>query len=205
MSEIKATNYTKAEVHVDLNGAGATGLTAASALSHLQSGSSFHEKLDRRHPLGIYNVSVNRICRKLQKCCEIGEVLWKAGKDINALHGASELREQFVDYLELCIYAAAEHVDDVEAIAGCFFPDSQSYAKSQAARELKKILKPLRDRTSAIANAIKHNQSRLRLFSLDFRHNDELMCLHGFFIEGYRQGSVCPIPKSIKLEALSFQ
>lgn len=89
---------------------------------------------------------------------------------------------------------AAEHVNDIEAIGNCFFPASRNFAKSRPGRTLKKALKPARDRVSAIANAIKHNQSRLRLFSLDFVHDATPICLHGFFVEGYSRDVVCPSP-----------
>jgi hypothetical protein len=184
----------KPRVRVDVSSGAATVLGAQSLLSHLKPGASLNEKLDRRHPLGIYNVSVSRICSKLRKCCERAEAYWKAGHDIASLQGYKDLREEFLDYFELSIYAAAEHVDDVEAIASSFFADQGQFAKSPEARVFKKQLKESRDRISAIANAIKHNQSRLRLFSQEFVHDQRPMCLHGFFVEGYSNGVIGPSP-----------
>jgi hypothetical protein len=184
----------KPRVRVDVSSGAVTALEAQSLLSQLKPGASLHEKLDRRHPLGVYNVSVSRICSKLRKCCERAEAYWKAGHDIASLQSFKDLREELLDYFELSIYAAAEHVDDVEAIASSFFTDQGQFAKSREVRLFKKQLKDSRDRISSIANAIKHNQSRLRLFSQEFVHDQRLMCLHGFFVEGYSGGVIRPSP-----------
>lgn len=169
-------------------------LQARALLSSLREGMSYHEQLDRRHPLGIYNVSINRVCSNLQKCCQKAEAYWRAGTTIAALQGHAALRDELVDYFELCIYAAAEHVDDVEAIASCFFSTSSAFSASHEVKHLKKSLKTARNQICTVANAIKHNQSRLRIFSLEFVHDHTPTCLHGFFVEGFSKGTIGPSP-----------
>jgi hypothetical protein len=184
----------KPEFLVDIAAPVAPSLRIADLLSHLKPGSSYHEKLDCRHPLGIYNVSTSRIFKKLQKCSQKLEAYLHAAPHVIDLSKYVDIQQELIDYLELCLYAAAEHVDDTDSIANCFYIDDTAYAKSPAVRELKNEIKPVRDRIAAFTNAIKHRQSRIRLFSCDFAQRDGEICLHGFFIEQFHNGGVAPSP-----------
>lgn len=165
---------------------------AQSALAVLKTGASFHDKHDCRHPLGIYNVSFTRILRKICSCSEKLEALHRRVSSLQDLEAARGLREEMIDYLELCLYAAAEHVDDINAIALCFFASSAACDKSKLVRRLKDDLKPIRDRISAVTNAIKHKHSRIRLLSMDLKEQGVPVCLHGFFVERFQNGGVGP-------------
>ncbi len=193
MAELEPT-APKPEFFVDIAAPVAPSLRIADLLSRLKPGSSYHETLDCRHPLGIYNVSILRIFKKLQKCSQKLEAYLHAAAHVRDLPKYAGIQEELIDYLELCLYAAAEHVDDAVAIAHCFYADDKAYAKSRALRELKNEIKPIRDRIAAFTNAIKHGQSRIRLFSCDFAQRDGEICLHGFFIEQFHNGSVAPSP-----------
>lgn len=182
----------KPEILIDLEGNAAAALKACSSLARLRDSMSHHEQLDLRHPLGIYNVSIARLFGKVRACCERAEVYWRVSEQLKVVHQHAELRQELIDYLELCIYAAAEHVDDAESIASCFFANSHAYAKSQAVRGLKSDIKVARDRISAFANAIKHAHARIRLFSLEFKHDRKVQCMHGFFLEGVKNGVIGP-------------
>jgi hypothetical protein len=184
----------KPEVIVDLDPSAPTSLLAESYLSCLKDGVSYHETLDTRHPLGIYNVSTNRILKKIRRCCHHLEWYLIEEPTVSALRHDSSRQEELVDYIELCLYAAAEHVDDVEAIADCFFKDKATSSKSIDVRQLKSSMKSIRDRVSAFTNAIKHSQSRIRLFSYDFEQDKGSVCLHGFFLEAHHSGKVGPSP-----------
>ena len=184
----------KPEFFVDISTSVSSHLTVADALSRLKTGSSYHEKRDCRHPLGIYNVSTTRIYRKLRKCCQKLERYLHSAPHVRDLSRYTDIQEEVIDYLELTLYAAAEHVDDVDSIARCFYLDDATYGKSLAARGLKAKIKPIRDRISAFTNAIKHEQSRIRLYSCDFAQRDGEICLHGFFIEQFHDGHVSPSP-----------
>jgi hypothetical protein len=153
---------------VDLDTQTDSPLKAETYLSRLKPNTSFHEALDCRHPLGIYNVSAARILKKLTKCCNHMEEYLLTAPNISALHGNESKQDEVIDYIELCLYAAAEHVDDLESIARCFFKDDPSAARSPYTRKLKSDMKPIRDRISGFTNAIKHNHSRIRICSRDF-------------------------------------
>lgn len=162
-------------------------LPATSALSNLKEDYSYHETRDRRHPLGVYNISVARICSKIKKCAQKMESYW-SGADINAIE------DEIIDYLELSIYAAAEHVDDLEYIAGTFFKSDRDASISPHVRWLKGQIKPLRDEISKITNTIKHAHGRVRIFEIEFIHDKNSINLIGFFIEGYKDGAAAPNP-----------
>jgi hypothetical protein len=185
----------KPEVRIDIDAEGTPCLAALSNLTHLRPEASFHEVIDSRHPLGIYNVSINRLSDKVRKCCEKLEAYWKASTSLTDLQSHHvPLRREVIDYLELSVYAAAEHVDDAKAVARCFFRTEQAFAKSPATRRLKTDLKVARDRISAFANLIKHRQSRIRIFTVEFVHNSVPLCLHALFAEEFSQGAVRPSP-----------
>jgi hypothetical protein len=94
--------------------------------------------------------------------------------------------------MELAIYAAAEHVDDIDSITKGFFNHGEHAKKKAAYRQLNTKVKERKRYLSAAANAIKHSQARLRLYSCEFRQPGVRSCLHGYFIEGVENGVVGP-------------
>lgn len=184
----------KPEIVVDLDAQTHSPLKAEIYLSRLKPDTSFHEILDCRHPLGIYNVSTARIAKKLTACCARLEEFLLAVPSASTLLSHNDKKEGLVDYIELCLYAAAEHVDDLEAIARCFFENDRLAATSPHTKELKSSMKPIRDRISGFTNAIKHSQSRIRICSVDFAQDNGAVCLHGFFIERFNNGTIGPSP-----------
>jgi hypothetical protein len=115
----------------------------------------------------------------------------RAGATIAALAEAETLRLELIDYMELAIYAAAEHVDDIESIAIGLFLDRR-YERHPAYKALQKEMKHLRRFVSVTANVIKHQQARLRLFTLEMEHAGNACCLHGFFVESVENYVVVP-------------
>ena len=88
---------TKPEVRIDIDANGTSCLPALSALTDLRPERSFH---DSRHPLGIYNVSLNRIFDKIRKCCEKLESYWSASESVSELRKHhTPLRREVIDYL----------------------------------------------------------------------------------------------------------
>ena len=182
----------KPEFRIDLAVAGSSPLRAETYLSSLKQGASLHEKLDCRHPLGIYNVSIKRILQKLTSCASTLEQYIRVAPSTGELRSHQVEKERVIDYIELSLYAAAEHVDDLEAIARCFFPDNGATSRATYVRKFKLMMKPLRDRIAGFTNAIKHGQSRIRTYSYDFKQLEGSVCLHGFFIEEFGGGAVGP-------------
>ena len=159
-------------------------LPALEILSSLKSGVSYHEPRDCRHPLGVYNISIARICDKIVKCADKLEIYWQKTSNAD--------REHRLNDIELTMYAAAEHVDDLEHIAKTFFRSDREATSSKDVKLLKKAIKPLRDEISNFANTIKHAHGRMRLYETDFQHNGHMLPVLGFFIEGWLEGGVAP-------------
>lgn len=152
----------------------------------------FHTTMRLRLPLGIYNVSVARVCDKLVRLCSRLERFFQNGQALNVQRDPDDLMIEVVDYMELALYAAAEHVDDLNAIASGFFRSTALRDKNSAYKVLTKQVKAHKRLVSAAANAIKHQQSRIRTFSMEFQHADRSGCLHGYFFEAVEDGVVCP-------------
>ncbi len=152
----------------------------------------FHNANNLRMPLGIYNVSVSRVCDKLIRLCQRLETYFKASNTLEPLQASDGVMQELIDYIELSLYAAAEHVDDINSIASGFFKNSALRNKNAAYKRLQNKIKKHKRLVSAAANALKHQQSRIRMFSMEFTHGGSSGCLHGYFIEGVEAGVVCP-------------
>ncbi len=148
-------------------------------LSFLKEGASYHESRDSRHPLGIYNISVARICDKIIKCADHLFKYWAEGK-------LTDNGGIVIDYLELATYAAAEHVDDIGHIAYAFFKSDREASQNSKIRLLNNRIKSVRDEIASFANTVKHYHGRIRLFETTFRHEKERIKLLGFYVEGFR-------------------
>ncbi len=143
-------------------------------------------------PLGIYNVSVSRVSDKVIRLCRRLENYFASSVTANPAKEPDDLMIEVIDYLELSLYSAAEHVDDIDSIASGFFRSTHFRDKNVAYRDLVKKMKAHKRLVAAAANAIKHQQSRVRLFSMDYSHAGKLGCLHGYFFEAVENGVVCP-------------
>lgn len=103
-----------------------------------------------------------------------------------------DLKQEIIDYIELALYSAAEHVDDIGLIAKGFFSDKKKHKSSKSTAQLGKSIKKHKALISASINAIKHHQARIRMYSLEIQHGGIDHCLHGYFIEGVHEGNVGP-------------
>jgi hypothetical protein len=178
----------KPEIRIDPFDGGSP-LPAQSHLSALKESSSYHTTKDCRHPLGIYNISIVRICEKVSKCADRLELFWR-----NQPNNHADI-DEIIDYLELSLYSAAEHTDDIKEIANSFFKNKEEALKNRNLRLLNEAIKPLRDEIASFTNTIKHNHGRIRLFETTFEHDaQDPLKLLGFFIEGFKDGASSPNP-----------
>ncbi|WP_343621063.1 hypothetical protein [Ralstonia sp.] len=184
---------TKPSFEIDIAPSAQSSLAAHLPLAVATAEGCYHHAQNFRLPFGIYNVSLARICDKLMRLCTRLETYFAIGH-AEGVHdqGASDVMQEVVDYIELSLYAAAEHVDDIDSIASGYFANSRLKASNPAYKSLEKQMKLNKRFVSAAANAIKHQQSRIRIFTLDYRQGGTLGCLHGYFLEGVEAGVVCP-------------
>lgn len=186
------TKRAKPSFPIDLTRGAPSALLAHQLLPLVNDSCCFHTSRGLRPPLGIYNVSISRICEKLTSFCLRLEKYILSCRSISRAEAFACLERELLDYIELAIYAAAEHVDDLCAIAKGFFPDNRTMGKDTAARLFLADIKTFRAFISATANAIKHQQARIRLYSIEFSHSETDSVLHGYFIEGVENGVVGP-------------
>lgn len=182
----------KPQFHVDTSKSAPSALEAHPILALTTREHCFHTQRNLRLPLGIYNESVSRICRKTEALCLRLDKYFRASTRLEPLGRETSTLNEIVDYVELSVYAAAEHVDDIDSIASGFFASMSHRDKNAPYRKLQKEIKRHKRFISAFANAIKHQQSRIRLFSLEYIHAGNEGCLHGYFIEGVENGALCP-------------
>lgn len=151
-----------------------------------------HNSNNLRLPFGIYNISINRICEKLILLSKKLENYFDKSYLLEHLEEKSTLRQEIVDYIELSLYSAAEHIDDLDSIASGFYKNKNLRDKSNFYKKFQKNIKTNKRFISSFTNSIKHNQSRIRIFSTEFSNGKFSGCLHGYFIEGVKAGAVGP-------------
>jgi hypothetical protein len=183
---------TKPLFEVDVTPGGLAPLEALVPLSLVDQSACHHTSMRLRMPIGIYNVSVSRASDKVIRLCRRLETYFASSATVNPSREPDDLMIEVIDYIELSLYAAAEHFDDVDSIASGFFRSTHLRDKNPAYRERSKKMKAHKRLVAAAANAIKHQQSRVRLFSMDYSHAGGLGCLHGYFFEAVENGVVCP-------------
>jgi hypothetical protein len=182
----------KSSFVVDIAENARSSLDAHTTLSLASEEGCHHHGSGLRMPLGIYNVSTTRVCDKVLRLCHRLETYFGFGHTVQSLESAGDLLEEVIDYAELALYAAAEHVDDIDSIATGFFKTKALRDKDPAYKQLDKSIKSHKRFVAAAANAIKHQQSRIRPYTLEYSHGTAHGCLHGFFFEGVAQGAVGP-------------
>jgi len=182
----------KAIFEVDISAESQSSLEAHAPLSAIDEGRCFHLSNGFRHPLGTYNVSVSRVSDKVMRLCGTLEEYLRAADTLDPLKNHDEVMQKTIDYIELALYAAAEHVDDIYSIASGLFETKGKAKKHSSYKKLDKSVKEHKKFISTAANHIKHQQSRIRMFSMEFRQGNAAECLHGYFFEGVENGVVCP-------------
>lgn len=184
---------TKPVFVIDLAEGAQSSLEAHLPLALATTEGCFHHEQNVRMPFGIYNISVHRVSDKLIRLCKRLESYFSVGRVAAPQEPANDdLMQEVIDYIELTLYAAAEHFDDVDWIASGFFSDGARREKNPAYKALQKQMKQNKRFVSAAANAIKHQQSRIRIYSVDYAQGTSAGSLHGYFMEGVEAGVVGP-------------
>jgi hypothetical protein len=180
---------------VDLDQKGSGAIPALDRLSGIDELHLHHASYDLRHPKGGYSASLGRIYTRVASCAKNLEIVFNRATELDDLNNLSEAFNLVADHIESVLYAAAEHVDDVESVTLCFYPDKKAHERAAPVKAFKRDLDRLRRPFSSKANFIKHNQAQVRLFSTEFVHGGWPLCVHGFFVEHYSGGVLGPSPK----------
>jgi hypothetical protein len=174
------------EVNLDEDGLGA--LTAADTLAHLVESSASHKPHYQR-ALALYNRSIARISDKVARAAAQFEQCFFDEIELGFAQLGRRDDREIIDYLELVLYSAAEHTDDLKAIAR-ELAGPRGENPDRAASRLDKSLKAARDRISLLTNHIKHYQWRLHLLRQEFLHGAQTTILYGFSLNSVSQDRV---------------
>lgn len=164
-------------------------LPAQLFLEEKKQGEFRNVELGLRHPLAIYNVSINTVINAFNTLLDTLALYNDSDheKRLGDKVGASLV--QSTDHL---LDAVMEHFDDCENIVKVFYASSEKKLCGKALRNLNQTVRQCRDFVAKQVNAIKHNQGRVRL--IEFR-NPEIKVI-GYFIEGVlADGAIGPNPE----------
>lgn len=196
--DLGAQKISKDELHVDCLEMDSINLTAIPYLQSAHSNATYKQIEGRRPPLGIYTVSVSRTLTKTIQLAKAIEQYFLQVKDASTHHKSSGIVMDLLEKMEACIYAAAEHVDDFDAILKSFSLIGNVKQNQDLITVAKQRQKSSRRLISHCVNAIKHNQSRLGVSVLEIKHGGNGFILPGVFIEAAIGDSIVPDPKLIK-------
>lgn len=144
----------------------------------------YHQTVPARHPLGIYNVSTGLLLSRLRRLIAEAQEIILSGLEISEPQPTrTGTLSSVLDTVELSLYAAAAHVDDIETIARCLYRSTRESNASGDIRWLRAQLKPIRDRLAGLANHLKHSHNRIRLFLSQLITPTGTLVLPGFFLE----------------------
>ncbi|GAM96984.1 hypothetical protein U91I_00605 [alpha proteobacterium U9-1i] len=170
----------KSTCEIDLDEDGRGALSAASLLSHLCVDATTHQG-QKQVALARYNRSIARIGEKTARAAKKLEDCIREETSKGLDHLGAPRDEELIDALELALYAAAEHTDDLKFIAR-ELAGIRGDNPDKAAERLERALKPVRHRVSMITNKIKHAQWRLALVRQGFILGDVPLVLHGLVL-----------------------
>ncbi|WP_413709345.1 hypothetical protein [Rhizobium sp. Rhizsp82] len=99
-----------------------------------------------------------------------------------------------MDRIELVIYSAAEHCDDLDTICRTLFPTDTLCAKNANVRRLKEAMRPIRKTIASYANYMKHSHNRVRIFESELIFATRSVVFPGFFLESSDGNAIRPNP-----------
>lgn len=155
--------------------------------------SFFHAERRMRPPLGSYNESVGRLTSRLQKYADaLVATFGTPSLDSQGPPNAS-LVDGAVEALEPLLFAAAEHVDDLEGIASGMFKTHPLAKLDPRFKMFSNNIDKAKRFVSNAANKIKHNQNRPRPICVQFDMDGSPVECFGIYFEGVsKKGGIGP-------------
>lgn len=144
-----------------------------------------------RTPASAYLNSISRICGRATSLCESLEARFLKTVAIPTAGIPSDSND-YIEKIELALYAAAEHVDDVNRIAQGFFADKKQLENTPAFKKYDAAIRSCKKPISIMANRLKHEALRVRPIATEFSFDENRMWLHGFRLEVVKDGTALP-------------
>lgn len=182
------------QFEIDLREDSQSSLEALPLLETIDNATTHHTRHNLRPALGIYNVSMLRVLHKVTDLCRKIETYSGMEPTDDGSSAREQAARELIDYIELSIYAAAEHVDDLSHISKHFYRSDKEREACKTNKIFQKEVKEHKRFVAAAANYIKHSQHRVRLYQLDAIHAGRTISLLGYIIESVVDGVVGPSP-----------
>lgn len=162
---------------------------AVHALSNLDGIRLYHERQEKRHPLGIYNLTLTEVLDKTSALLTLYE---EANHGLPYLDpNKSDWDESILNATNSLLYSIMNHLDGYKSIISCFFEDQTSKDANKVMRNIARGIRPYRDNVAKIVNSLKHKQTCLSPF---YFHCPGVFVL-GYFVEGVQpSGAIGPDP-----------
>ena len=160
---------------------------AVSALEAVKNVPTFQARLKLRHPLAIFNVSIEQVVSRFSNAL-------RAFKQLSLSYGNHEedilkAKVEFLDSLDSLLDSLIEHIDDCNNVVRCFFESDSDPKYKNVYSQFKSSIRPYRNHVGRVVNKIKHEQGRLRLIHFSWPDGSS----YGYFVEGANQeGAVGP-------------
>lgn len=166
-------------------------LSCQAELTKIDISKNYHSRHNCRHPYGIYNISTEKILRRLNKLIDVS-IAVSNSRSLEALK--ETIIEELPDIIESVLYASSEHVDDIRLILDTFYlPEATSKTKASTRPFLDK-LKLKKSQITKLANNLKHNHGRINIFTGELINKSQSYILVGFSCESYFEGGLGPNP-----------
>lgn len=163
-------------------------LPAAVYLADFKSTEFKNAALGLRHPVGMYNVSIDAAVSALNEAIDAALEYRSAVQESEHERECAKKLERSIDHL---LDATTEHFDDMKSIVRVMFDERGEKAWKRALAEFDALLRQARDFPARQANEIKHKQARIRLIRADAPG----VAVVGYFIDGVdANGAVGPSP-----------
>jgi hypothetical protein len=141
-----------------------------------------HARLRRRHPAGLYHISLGRVADRIEAVLAALEPLKPPFEGGGEPPGLASIMEA----TEALLYATMEHLENCDSLLLSLFPSNDSAKADRALKQFRREIKIYRDRVAMIVNAVKHSAGRIRPVLM---YSDEAFAV-GYFVEGVIEDKV---------------
>ncbi len=147
-----------------------------------------------RHPLGIFNSSVNEVVTEIEKLCDLLEKI-----AVTYQGDLIEVIKNHDDILGLqrnLLYSIANHLDNCENIMKCFFQAKKAFRKNREVKEYKKNIQDYSSHVGLLVNKVKHENQMIRpIWMANNTPSQEKWFSPGYYLETAKpDGSLGPNP-----------
>lgn len=151
----------------------------------------YNEARAGRLPSHVYNLSLRRVSAR---CRGYAERIHRLFDESNPYANDRPDEEGLVESLELMLYSAAEHVDDLDRVAASFYRDKKLKEKCQFFKKFDTEIKLHKRLISMLANRVKHEQVQIGISAIKYEIDGIPAWLHGYRFINIKDGVLLSDP-----------